>query len=99
MNEPITLASRISLGDDVVFRDLEGEMVLLDLRRGVYFSLDPLGTRIWHLLDEGRSLDEVVGSIVEEYDTTRQRFAADLLVFLASLREQGLVDVGVATAP
>ena len=93
MNEPITLACRVVARHDVLFRDLDGEMVLLDLRTGVYCSLDPLGTRIWALTQEGCSLAEVMETVVEEYDVTAERFAGDLLGFVASLREKGLVEV------
>lgn len=97
MNEPISLACRVVARHDVLFRDLDGEMVLLDLRTGVYCSLDPLGTRIWALTQEGHALGDVVRLVVEEYDVTSERFSADLLGFVASLREKGLVEVqGVA---
>ena len=93
MNEPISLACRVVARHDVLSRDLDGELVLLDLRTGVYCSLDPLGTRIWALTQEGRSLADVVEAVVEEYDVTTERFSADLLGFVASLREKGLVEV------
>ena len=85
--------------NDVLFRDLDGELVLLDLRTGVYCSLDPVGTRIWTLTQEGRSLADIVEAVVEEYDVTPERFSADLLGFVASLREKGLVDVESAASP
>jgi hypothetical protein len=92
MSEPITLASRVALRDDVVFRDLDGEMVLLDLATGVYFSLDPVGTRVWHLVAQGRSLPEIVATVVEEYEVGEARFSADLVGFVTDLREKGLVE-------
>ena len=39
---------------DVVFRDLEGEAVILDLASGTYFGLNEVGTRVWRMVDEGR---------------------------------------------
>jgi len=89
----ITLASRIRINDDVVFHDLQGEAVILNLKTGVYFGLDPVGTRIWHLLQERPSLQAVLDALVEEYAVTQARCAEDLLRFAARLREQGLVEV------
>lgn len=89
----VTLASRVSVNDDVAFHDLEGEMVLLNLRTGVYFGLDPIGTRTWHLLRTGRSLEAVVATLVTEYDVSESRCGADLLGFVGLLREHALVDV------
>ena len=45
-----TLASRIRPSDEVLFQELQDESVLLDLKSGVYFGLDIVGTRIWQLL-------------------------------------------------
>jgi hypothetical protein len=42
----------VRICDDVVFHDLQGELVLLNLKTGVYFGLDSVGTRIWHLIRE-----------------------------------------------
>ncbi|PYO19380.1 MAG: hypothetical protein DMD85_18645 [Candidatus Rokuibacteriota bacterium] len=49
MPGPISRHAAIRIRKDVVFRELEGEMVLLNLATGVYFGLDPVGTRIWTL--------------------------------------------------
>lgn len=89
----VTLASRVSIGDDVAFRDLDGELVLLNLRTGVYFGLDPIGTRIWHLLRDGQPLEAVVAALVAEYEVSESRCTADMLDFVGLLRENALVDV------
>lgn len=87
---PADAAIRIS--KDVVFRDLEGEMVLLNLATGVYFGLDPVGTRIWQLLDGGGSVDEIVDAITVEYDVDAATCRADLARFVQTLRANGLVE-------
>lgn len=95
----VTLASRVRPAGDVVFRDLAGELVLLNLKTGVYFGLDPVGTRMWHLLQEQHSLEKVLRSLVEEYEVTEARCAQNLLHFVTLLREQGLVEVRDQAVP
>ena len=97
--DAMKLTSRVRRTEDVVFRDLAGELVLLNLKTGVYFGLDPMGTRIWHLLQEQRSLQEVLESLLEEYAVTQARCAQDLLHFVALLWKQGLVEVRDQAAP
>lgn len=89
----ITLASQARLSKDVVFHDLQGEIVLLSLKTGVYFGLDPVGSRIWHLLQADPSLQRVLDSLVEEYEVTEAGCAQDLLSFVTLLREKGLVEL------
>ncbi|MBI2160000.1 MAG: PqqD family protein [Candidatus Rokubacteria bacterium] len=91
--DAITLGSHVRIREDVVFRELQGEMVLLNLKTGVYFGLDPVGTRIWHLMQEPRSLQEILDALVGEYEVARARCQADLLTFVTRLREKELIEV------
>ena len=93
MTEGITLASRFQINQDVVFHDLQGEIVLLNLKTGVYFGLDPMGTRVWQLIQEHQSLKKVLDSLVEEYEVTEARCEQDLLGFVAELRDNKLIEV------
>lgn len=81
------------ISKDVLFRELEGEAVLLNLESGVYFGLDPVGTRIWALFPEHQLLSDIVQRIVAEYAVTEDCCAADLLTLVESLSREGLVRV------
>ena len=70
-----------------------GEAVLLDLASERYFGLDPVGTRIWALLDQGQPLQQVLDALCDEYDAPRERLQEDLLALVAELSEAGLVTV------
>lgn len=90
----MNLASCPRIGKDVVSRDLDGEVVILNLRTGIYFGLDPVGTRIWQLIVKRRSLREVLDSLLDEYEVPARRCAADLLEFVARLEGHALVEIG-----
>lgn len=93
MKEQVMLASRVRVKEDVVFRDLEGEVVLLNLDSGIYFGLDPVGTRIWALIQEHNSLEEVLRHMMVEYEVERVQCEKDLLALLTRLNENGLIEV------
>ena len=86
-----TLTSRVRVNDDVLFQELQGEAVLLNLKSGVYFGLDPVGTRIWQLFADHELLAEIAQTIVTEYDVAEGRCSADLLKLVGDLEQQGLV--------
>lgn len=75
----------------VVFNRVGEELVLLDLNRGVYYGLDPIGARVWQLLTEGVEEGEIVDRLTEEYDVKRETLAADLERLIAELRGCGLL--------
>ena len=87
----ITLASRVQINDDVLFQELQGETVLLNIRTGVYLGLDPVGTRIWQLLAEHETLSDVVSAMLGEYDVAEDQCARDVLELVMRMRDQHVV--------
>ncbi|HXW08443.1 MAG TPA: PqqD family protein [Vicinamibacterales bacterium] len=76
---------------DVVWRDLDGEAVLLDLSSGAYFGLNQVGTRIWQLLEAGRLPDQIARTIVEEYDVDRPTAERDVAALVDALVDRRLI--------
>lgn len=88
----MTINQSFQASDDVVSREVGGEMVLLDLASGLYFGLDPVGSRVWEKLSEGAtSLTQLVDAIEAEFDAPRDRIESDLAQLLAELTEKHLV--------
>lgn len=79
--------------DDVIFRELGGEAVLLNLESGIYFGLDPVGTRAWQLIVEHGCLERVHERLLEEYDVAPAALEADLLSLFSDLSRHGLLRV------
>jgi hypothetical protein len=77
----------------VLFQDVAGEAVLLDLASERYFGLDPVGTRIWHLLGNDDSLQSAFDALSAEFEVEPDRLQADLLSLVAELAEAGLVEL------
>ena len=82
---------KIEISEDVLFQEVSGETVLLDLASEQYFGLDSVGTRIWALLNEGAGADAVVDTLLGEYEVERATLAADVDELLARLAEAGLI--------
>ena len=89
----VSLDSRVRIPDSVVFKELAGETVLLHLDTGVYFGLDPVGTRIWQLLQEHRQLQDVLPALVQEFEVEEEQCRADLLQFGLTLCSHGLLEL------
>ena len=77
--------------EGVVFNRVGDELVLLDLNRGVYYGLDPIGARIWELLSEGLDESAIVTRLCDEYEVGREQLRADLAKLVGELRECGLL--------
>lgn len=71
------------------------ETVLLDIRRGRYYTLNEVGSRVWALLCEGASLAAIVERLGEEYDAPPERLVADTAALIDRLVRQGLITCDV----
>jgi hypothetical protein len=85
---PATLAV---CDDSVVYTELDGEAVLLNVESGIYFGLDAIGTRIWSLIGEGVPDEQIHMRLLEEYDVAPEQVRADVADFIDALVAQGLV--------
>ena len=86
----------LKLSPDVVFRNLDGEAVLLDLGSGRYFGLNEVGTRIWQMIEGGRDASAIVDVLTDEYAADRATIAADVARLLDELRSRRLLVAGGA---
>jgi hypothetical protein len=76
----------------VIAKMVGSEMVLLDYDRGIYYGLNPVGARVWQLLSEGSSVEQVIERLTDEYDVTRAALEADVAALLRDLQAKELVD-------
>jgi hypothetical protein len=89
----VSLENTVTLGKDTVFRELDGEAVILDLGSGTYFGLNAVGTRIWQLIDQHGRLAVVLDELCQEYDADRDVLQRDLLELVGRLADARLVDM------
>ena len=93
MNTELSLTSTVRIKDDILFNDLQGEIVILSPKDGVYFGLDPVGTRAWQLIQHHGRLGAVKDAMLKEYEVSAERLWEDLQDLVNSLLDNGLVEV------
>lgn len=86
-----SLQSRVCQGKDVLFHELGGEAVLLNLETGKYYGLDEVGTRMWMLVVEHGCLEPAYQALLQEYDVEPERLAQDLVQLVDQLISHGLL--------
>jgi hypothetical protein len=91
MTLDLTRDTTLVAGADLASCELGGETVVLNLDTGIYYGMDPVGTCVWRLLREPRSIREVCAVVVDEFDVSTERCESDVLAFAASLGEHGLL--------
>ena len=85
---------RLIPSDSVVTRVVNGSTVLLNTDTGRYFTLDEVGGRAWTVLTSSPSIQDARDRLLDEYAVDPHQLMRDLEALIASLTEQGLVEVG-----
>ena len=90
---------RLRVADNVVFRSLADESVLLNLDTGTYFGLDAVGTRLWNLVAEHGSTSLAIDTLLAEYDVDAPRLQNDVTALIDQLLAKRLLTTDAAQTP
>ncbi len=93
----IFLDTKVVASKDQASADLGDEAAILNLKDGVYYSLDAVGARIWNIIQEPRSVREISDILLEEYEVDAERCEGDIIALLGKLAQHGLIDIVDAT--
>ena len=93
MIDKISELSVISVTNEAVHCDVEDEVVILGLKDGVYYGLNPVGAFIWGIIQEPKTVAEIKDAVLDEYDVSEEVCKRDLTELLAELSDKGLIEV------
>lgn len=90
---------RIEIEDTVAWSgkalasQIQEEVVLMNLERGYYYSLDDIGSDIWHSLEQPVSVASLCQSLAAKYNAEAATVTADVLTLLNKLLEHDLIAI------
>lgn len=76
----------------VLWRELDGEAILLDPQAGCSFNLNPVGTLVWTLLDGQHNTEDIVAAICNAYEVEPEQAGQDVQQLLDNLLTNKLVN-------
>jgi hypothetical protein len=77
----------------MVTADMDGQWVMMSVESGKYYSLDPVGSRIWDLIERPRTVNALVAALLTEYKVEEEQCRTNVSDFLNEMIEKGLVAV------
>jgi coenzyme PQQ synthesis protein D (PqqD) len=76
---------------NVIHETIEGEVILIDLGTGTYYSLREAGAAIWQAIEQGAGEDEIAAALEARYEAPNGEIGEAVRRLLAELRSEGLV--------
>ncbi|PEV36711.1 PqqD family protein [Bacillus thuringiensis] len=79
------------INENVISTEVDGNTVLLDTKKSLYFSLDSLGKEIWTYLIEGKDIEQIRDRIYQSYEVDFDTVSKDVQSFCQALDSNGLI--------
>lgn len=85
--------AKFEQNNEIDASDLNGDKVMMNLDKGMYFALNNVGSRIWDIIEKPRDLEEIVNILMAEYDVDKDECKNSVLSFLEGLERDELIKV------
>jgi hypothetical protein len=99
MADTLSLDMICAPSEDVVAREIEGELIIVPLASGIgdmedeLYTLNDTGKAIWGMLDGARTLAQIAAELSAEYNTPAADLERDVLGLAAELARRKMVVV------
>lgn len=78
--------------DDITWREIDGDLVILDLRSSSYLTTNASGAVLMKELTQDRTDEELVGALVIVFGISESQAQADVKSFIEALADGGLLE-------
>jgi Coenzyme PQQ synthesis protein D (PqqD) len=93
MTARLSRESVVVVAKDQVSSDVGDESVILNMKNGSYYGLDPVGRRVWNMMQKSQRIGELHKAMLEEFDVEPARCEQDLMELLEQLLKEGLIEL------
>jgi hypothetical protein len=77
---------------DLSWREIDGEVIVLDLKSANYLRLNSTGAKLWTRLETGATVGQLVEVLQDGFGRTPQEAMGDTVDFLTACEQQGLIE-------
>jgi hypothetical protein len=95
MSDDMPMSSVVVATKEQISTDLGGEVVILALQSGRYFSLNDVGSLIWNLMQEPKTVLQIRDAILDQYEVEVERCQQDILTLIRNLLAESLVEIKI----
>lgn len=90
----LQLNAGVQVPERVLMRRVGEEHVLLNLESETYYGLNPVGSRLIEMAENGATLEEIIDRLFAEFEVGREQLEIDVRHIAADLLAAGLIEVG-----
>lgn len=97
IEQTILDSSIVVASTDQISSDLGDEVVILNLKSGVYHGLNEVGAKVWSFIQQAKTVKQISEMLLQEYDVNVEQCNSDLIVVLSDLLAAELINISNGT--
>jgi hypothetical protein len=86
-------SSKLIRNPEMVFSEMDGEIVMMSIENSEYYGLDPVASRIWELLEQPATIEQLVEKLLAEYEVDYDTCLKDVIAFSDELLEKNILSL------
>jgi coenzyme PQQ synthesis protein D (PqqD) len=75
----------------VIFENIDGELILVHMEKGAYYTTDEVGAAVWELIESRFTLAEILEALAAHFDAGPEQIETATDAFLRRLMEEDLI--------
>ena len=89
--QDIDLSTTLTRSDKLVHTAIDGDVTMMNIDTGRYYSLTAVGARIWSCMDSPIRVDQICERLRGEFRVERSRCEQEVLSFVRRMADEGVV--------
>lgn len=90
----LSLNTTIYRNPESVFSDIDGDVVMMDIKSGHYLGLNTVASQIWYLLEQPLTVSVLIERLSEQFEAPHEQIENDVQIFIQDLVAQQLIILG-----
>ena len=93
VDDPMLPENAFIMSEQVNWRDIKGETVVLNIESGVFYTLNEVGRTIWEMVVDGQTLEAITHQLSKKFEVSPDTTRADTEKFLQRLMDEGILRI------
>jgi coenzyme PQQ synthesis protein D (PqqD) len=89
----ISAESTFTIPENVAWRNVNEEIVILKLKSGEYYTLNEVGRHIWQAISDQQNVEGITNHIVDQFEVTFEKAMEDVMTFLDKMLKESVVSL------
>ncbi|MEA1877569.1 MAG: PqqD family protein [Bacteroidota bacterium] len=82
---------RYERNHQIIDGELDDQQVMMHIDKGMYYGLNPIGKRIWDMLEKPKSFEEMTQTLLQEFEVSEQQCKKEVQEFLDDAIEKDIL--------